>query len=356
MPDNMTSHYSPDTGRFSNPPSSSQRPMQATRMSLWQTLSLLWRLGFQRRGRAPAHRLVQHTPDMAAFLRPDARLKFIWFGHSTLLLNLDNTRILIDPVFSASASPFSLMFRRFQPPVLSVDALPAIDVILLSHDHYDHLDAKTIRAFRHTHTRFIVPLKVGQHLRKWGIAANRIDELDWCQSTRVGDLTFTATPSHHFSGRSLAGRNTTLWASWVIQGQRERLFFSGDSGYGEHFRAIGERFGPFDIAFMENGQYNERWPDSHMHPAQTVQAVVDVRARLFMPIHWGMFSLAFHDWADPVRDSSQLAREQALPIIMPMLGEVVTLGEPTLTHAWWESGVDTAPARCSTRDTVQDME
>ncbi|MEI7376338.1 MBL fold metallo-hydrolase [Dickeya chrysanthemi] len=335
MADPHAKHYSPETGRFFN-----LRPSTAPRMSLWQSLSLIWRLGFQRKGRVPEQRLPTQSPDLQAFLAADEHLKFIWFGHSTLLLNLDDTRILIDPVFSASVSPFSFMFRRFQPPVLAREALPNIDIILLSHDHYDHLDEQTIRAFRNSATRFIAPLKVGEHLKKWGIEAERIQELDWYQSHTFNGITFTATPSHHFSGRSLSGRNTTLWASWVIQGQRERLFFSGDSGYGEHFRDIGERFGPFDLAFMENGQYNQRWPDSHMHPEQTVQAVQDVRASLFMPIHWGMFALAFHDWADPVRHSSRLAREQQRPMIMPMLGEIVTLGTPTATPAWWEQQVD----------------
>lgn len=351
MADPHAKHYSPETGRFFN-----LRPSNAPRMSLWQSLSLLWRLGFQRQGRVPDKRLPELSPDLNAFLAADEHLKFIWFGHSTLLLNLDGVRILTDPVFSASASPFSFMFRRFQPPVLTREALPDIDIILLSHDHYDHLDEQTIRAFRDTTTRFIAPLKVGEHLQKWGIAAQRIEELDWYQSHTLNGITFTATPSHHFSGRSLSGRNTTLWASWVIQGQRERLFFSGDSGYGEHFRDIGERFGPFDLAFMENGQYNHRWPDSHMHPQQTIQAVQDVRARQFMPIHWGMFALAFHDWADPVRSSSQLAREQQLPIIMPMLGEVVTLGTPTATPIWWEQCTNPRQASLITDTAVQDVE
>ncbi|MCI4232074.1 MBL fold metallo-hydrolase [Dickeya dianthicola] len=351
MADPQAKHYSPETGRFFNP-----QPSTAPRMSLWQTLSLIWRLGFQRKGRVPDQRLPTQSPDLQAFLAADERLKFIWFGHSTLLLNLDDTRILIDPVFSASVSPFSFMFRRFQPPALAREALPDIDIILLSHDHYDHLDEQTIRAFRDTATRFIAPLKVGEHLKKWGIAAQRIQELDWYQSHTLNGITFTATPSHHFSGRSLSGRNTTLWASWVIQGQRERLFFSGDSGYGEHFRHIGERFGPFSLAFVENGQYNHRWPDSHMHPEQTVQAAQDLRAHLFMPVHWGMFALAFHDWADPVRRSSQLARERQLPMIMPMLGEVVTLGTPTATPAWWEKCADARQASLITDTAVQDVE
>ncbi|UUE11412.1 MBL fold metallo-hydrolase [Dickeya zeae] len=343
MPETITSHdtphYNRQTGRFFNP-----RPSVAPRMGLWQSLSLLWRLGFQRKGRVPAKRLPTVSPNLTAFLAADERLTFIWFGHSTLLLNLDDTRILIDPVFSGSVSPFSFMFRRFQPPVLAREALPTIDLILLSHDHYDHLDEQTIRAFRDTTTRFIAPLKVGQRLQKWGIDASRIQELDWYHSHTFNGIRFTATPSHHFSGRSMSDRNTTLWASWVIEGQRERLFFSGDSGYGEHFREIGERFGPFDLAFMENGQYNERWPDSHMHPEQTIQAVQDVKARQFMPIHWGMFALAFHDWADPVQHSSQLAQARHIPMLTPMLGEVVTLGTPTTTPMWWEKDVDALPS------------
>ncbi|ACS85129.1 MBL fold metallo-hydrolase [Musicola paradisiaca] len=351
MQDQTRQHYSAQTGRFFN-----TQPVTTPRISFWQSLSLIYRLGFRTTGRIPASRLPDITPDMAAFLTPDTHLKFIWFGHSTLLLNLDDTRILIDPVFSASVSPFSFMFRRFQPPALALEALPPIDIILLSHDHYDHLDERTIRFFRHTATRFIAPLKVGQHLRKWGIEANRIRELDWYHSLHDGDITFTATPSHHFSGRSLSGRNRTLWASWVIQGKTERIFFSGDSGYGSHFREIGERFGPFDLAFMENGQYNQRWPDSHMHPEQTVQAVQDVRARQFMPIHWGMFTLSLHTWDEPVQRTSRLAQAQGLAQLTPLLGEIVNLRHPPLANAWWETRLGDARQPALTDTAVQDME
>lgn len=331
MQDWNVAHYTEQTGRFFNTP----RPSTAPRIGLFGSLKLMYRLGFSGGERVPSVPLPTLSPDMAAFAAPAETVKFIWFGHSTLLLNLDGVVILTDPVFSPSVSPFSFMFRRFQPPVMALEALPEVDVILLSHDHYDHLDQRTIRFFRHKNTRFIAPLKVGKHLQKWGIERERIQELDWFDSHRDSGLTFTATPSRHFSGRSVSDGRRTLWASWVIEGKSERLFFSGDSAYDSHFQAIGERFGSFDLAFIENGQYDVRWPDSHMTPEQTVQAAQDLHARVFMPIHWGMFSLAFHPWWEPVARSSALAAARRQAMITPRLGEIATPRQ--VTSRWWET-------------------
>lgn len=324
-------HYSAQTKRFYNPTRSSS----AARIGLLGSLKLIYQLALARGERSPSAPLPTVTPDMAAFAAGSEQLKFIWFGHSTLLLNLDGVIILTDPIFSVSVSPFSFMFRRFQPPIAALEALPKVDIILLSHDHYDHLDRRTIRFFRHRSTRFIVPLKVGKHLRKWGIARERITQLDWFDSHRDDGLTFTAAPSRHFSGRGLSGNGSTLWASWVIEGKSQRLFFSGDSAYDSHFQAVGERFGSFDLAFIENGQYDVRWPDSHMTPEQTVQAAQDLNARVFMPIHWGMFSLAFHPWWESVARSSALATARQQAMITPRMGEIATPHQATTR--WWEA-------------------
>ncbi|WJV52289.1 MBL fold metallo-hydrolase [Prodigiosinella aquatilis] len=331
MSNQTVDHYSAETGRFYNP-----RKTTAPRLSLRESLSLLFKLGFDTASRIPTGKLPDIQPDMTTFLAPADHLKFIWFGHSTLLLNLEGKIMLVDPVFSATVSPFSFMFRRFQPAAITLDELPKVDIILISHDHYDHLDKKAIRFFLNQETAFIVPLKVGKHLQKWGIERSRIQELDWYDTLRYGNLTFTATPARHFSGRSPFAHNKTLWVSWVIQSQSERIFFSGDSSYDTHFKDIGERFGPFDLAFMENGQYDRRWPDAHMMPENTIQAVQDIQANVFVPIHWGMFTLSFHHWSEPVIRTSQLASERQLTMLTPRLGEIATKHLSPVSPAWWE--------------------
>lgn len=268
--------------------------------------------------------MPQIKPNLELFEKSSDALKFIWFGHSTVLLNLDGMKILIDPMFSTYASPIKGTFKRFQPPVLSLKELPSIDVIVISHDHYDHLDKKSIQFFKHQETRFLVPLGIKRYLLKWGIAEHKITELDWHESSKMGSINFTATPAHHFSGRSFLGHNTTLWASWVIEGSK-KVFFSGDSAYSPHFRDIGERYGGFDVAFMENGQYDKRWLYAHMMPQQTIQAIKDIQAKFFVPIHWSMFRLSTHHWLDPMMQSLTITKEHNVPMLSPFLGEVISI-------------------------------
>lgn len=285
--------------------------------------------------RKPKSKLPEVKPDIAEFLKQSPHLKFIWFGHSTLLLNLDGKIVLIDPVFGGHASPFSFMIKRFQAPVLKLEELPHVDVIVISHDHYDHLDKSTIEYFSDKSTGFIVPLGVGRDLEDWGVKASRIVELNWGQNVSHNGITFTATPARHFSGRGLFNRNKTLWASWVIKGKTESVFFSGDSGYGNHFKEIGLRYGPFDVTFIENGQYNERWPDVHMQPEETLQAHLDLNGKLFVPIHWGMFDLAPHNWSEPVERSYKMATAWDIPFLVPKLGQVVDISADNETTPWW---------------------
>lgn len=302
-----------------------------------ENLNLFKKMLFESDSRRPKNKLPEIKADLKLFMEKSDNLKFIWFGHSTLLLNMDGTTILIDPVFSKSASPFSFLVKRFQKAIFSLNELPAIDVILISHNHYDHLDKKSILFFKNKNTNFMVPLGVKNILIKWGIESWRITELNWYESAKISSTIFTATPARHFSGRGLFDRNKTLWASWVIEKRnKKRIFFSGDSGYGKHFEDIGLKFGEFDIAFIENGQYNEKWSDIHMMPEETVQAAIDLNAKHFVPIHWGMFDLSLHKWSDPIKNSYQIAKEKNISIIPPKLGKIIEEKKDDDHSIWWE--------------------
>lgn len=331
MENRKLSNFSPRSGKYRN-----LQPEGPVQPGFGDMIKVAREIFFNAAARAPRGRLPEVKPDMEALLVPGPRLKFIWFGHSTLLLNLGGQVILIDPIFSPTASPVGLVSNRFQAPLIQPWQLPGVDVIVISHDHYDHLDKMTIKAFIATPTRFMVPAGVGRHLRRWGLPAARIEELDWGQAADYGGITYQAAPARHFSGRGPGGFNKTLWASWIISSSAEKIFYSGDSSYCQHFQDIGSSYGPFELAFMENGQYDRRWPDSHMMPEDTVQAVIDVQARAFVPVHWGMFDLSLHHWADPIRRCFRRASERELAIITPRLGELVDTAIQRSYPQWWE--------------------
>lgn len=284
----------------------------------------------------PKTDLPEMKPDLNEFLLPSDELKVIWFGHSTFLLNMDGKIVLVDPIFSDYAAPVNLMVKRFQAPVLKLEELPTVDYVLISHDHYDHLDMKTIKFFQDKKTEFITPLGVGAYINEWGIPANRITQKDWWESINFGDVEFIATPSQHFSGRGIFDRNKTLWASWVIRSKNHNVYFSGDSGYDVHFKDIGDKYGPFDLAFMESGQYNEKWKEVHMLPEEAVKAYNDLKAKKYFPIHWGMFSLAFHQWYEPAEKLSLLSKEYDVDLVTPKIGELYSLNENNVTEQWWK--------------------
>jgi len=284
----------------------------------------------------PGEILPEVKPDMIEFTKISSRIKIIWFGHSSVLMNVSGKKILIDPVFSGSASPVGFMVKRFQKPVLELSGLPEIDYIVISHDHYDHLDMQTMKFFKDKKAEFIVPPGVGSHLRGWGIGAGRITELGWWEKTERGDIDFIAAPSQHFSGRSFTQKNKTLWASWIISSRKEKIFFSGDSGYDIHFSEIGKKYGPFDLAFIETGQYNEKWSTVHMLPHEAAQAYFDLGAKRYFPIHWGMFELALHPWFQPASDIAKEADSRGINLITPLLGEMITMDENLKTGRWWE--------------------
>ncbi|MGP8473641.1 MBL fold metallo-hydrolase [Burkholderia sp. PR2] len=259
-------------------------------------------------------------------------------GHSTLLLKLRGEFWLTDPVFAERASPFRRIGpKRFHAPPIALVDLPPLRGVLLSHDHYDHLDRETVLALAATTGVFVTTLGVGDRLIEWGIDAKKVRQIDWWQSIDVDGLTLTATPAQHFSGRSLFDGNSTLWASWVIVDDDLRVFFSGDTGYFDGFRTIGERLGPFDVTLLETGAYDPQWPHVHMQPEETVQAHIDLRGRTLMPIHNGTFDLAMHRWQEPFERVTALAMVRGVELSTPKMGERLDLNAPHRGERWWRT-------------------
>lgn len=272
---------------------------------------------------------------------PASGLRVTWLGHSTLLLEIDGSRVLIDPVWGKRASPLSWLGpKRWYPPPLALEELPALDAVVISHDHYDHLDHVTVIALREKNLLWVVPLGVGAHLEHWGIPPDRIVELDWWQSHQQGSLTLTATPARHFSGRSLGDRQPsggpTLWAGWAFIGPKHRAYYSGDTALFNELVDIGERLGPFDLTMIETGAYNALWRDVHLGPEQAVQAHILARGRVMLPVHWALFNLSIHGWTEPVERVLQAAEERNVSLILPKPGgRVEPTVQPQLVDRWW---------------------
>jgi L-ascorbate metabolism protein UlaG (beta-lactamase superfamily) len=277
------------------------------------------------------------TPLPADFHVSSDNIKFVWLGHSTILASIDGKVVLFDPIFSNAASPVSLVVKRFQPPVIDLASLPEIDIVVISHDHYDHLDMETIKQLHDRDISFVVPLGLGAHLEHWGVSAQKITELDWWEETEIDGLNLICTPSQHFSGRRGPYKEKrSLWASWLIKSPSQSVYFSGDSGYADHYRQIGERYGSVDLVFMDSGQYNARWRHVHNMPEEAVQAVLDMDGQLLVPIHWGMFTLSMHDWFEPpVRVLAEAARLD-VRVLTPLLGQLVDVSDMPENDEWWE--------------------
>ena len=263
-------------------------------------------------------------------------LRVTWFGHSSMFVEIDGVTVLIDPLWSERASPVSWVGpKRWYPSPVELRKLPKVDVVMISHDHYDHLDRSTIAGMADWATKFIAPLGVGAHLERWGIPVSRIVELDWWQSARVGSLEIIATPARHASGRISPQRNGTLWAGYVLAGASHRVWYSGDTGFHSELEEIGRRLGPIDVTLIEAGQYDADWPDWHLGPEQAVEAHRLVRGNLMIPVHWGLLNLAHHSWTEPVERVLAAAKCSNVEVLVPRPGESI---EPALELSrvrWW---------------------
>jgi L-ascorbate metabolism protein UlaG (beta-lactamase superfamily) len=261
-----------------------------------------------------------------------------WYGHSTAMIEIEGRRVLVDPVWSDRCSPSQLTGpKRLHEPPVALRDLPPLDAVLISHDHYDHLDMDSIQNLADLQAvPFLVPLGVGAHLERWGVPPTRIVELDWNERTSVAGLEFIATPARHFSGRGFS-RDGTLWSSWVIAGARRKVFYSGDTGYFPGFAEIGAEHGPFDVSLVQIGAYGDAWPDIHMLPEDGVATHVDVRGGLLVPVHWGTFNLALHDWAEPADRVWREAKARDVRLAVPRPGERVDVDNPPPVDGWWQA-------------------
>lgn len=285
-------------------------------------------------------------------LRPDKKLPFkqyefkdldskttavTWFGHSALLLEIGGKRFLLDPMFGEIPSPVPFFgTRRFDKPPINIEEMPTIDGVIFSHDHYDHLDYWTIKRIRNKVNHFFVPLGVAAHLKRWNVPEEKITEIDWWDEVTYEGINLVCTPTKHFSGRGFAN-HTSLSCSWVIYNKEKKIFFSGDGDYDKHFKQIGKKYGPFDLTLMECGQYDVRWPNIHMFPEQSVQAHIDVKGKVMLPIHWAALALAFHDWDDSINRAIKEGTKKNISITTPLMGERVVVDDSATypSKKWW---------------------
>jgi len=260
----------------------------------------------------------------------------VWFGHSSYFIRIENKNFLIDPVFSGNAAPLSFMIKAFPGSnIYKPEDMPAIDYLILTHDHYDHLDFKTVRKLRNKVNSIYCSLGVSSHLKYWGFDINKITEIDWWESKPLGEnISLTAAPARHFSGRGIK-RGQTFWSSFILKTKDHNLYLGGDSGYDLHFKEIGNKYGPFDIAILEAGQYNTMWPLIHMMPEEAVQAAVDLKAKSLLPVHWGKFTLALHAWDEPIKRILNKAKELNMKVHTPKIGQPLVLKDDFKTDTWW---------------------
>lgn len=319
-------------GRFHN--------LEETKLgvNLWEIPRIIYNQLTDRAAREPRKPLPVQPFAEEAFLAPAKNAKFIWYGHSVVLFRMNGKTILIDPMLGPDASPIApASTKRFSENTLQlIDDFPTIDLMLISHDHYDHLDYDSIQKLKAKTKQYYVALGVKRHLVSWGVAADQITEFDWWEESAFSDIKITLTPTRHFSGRGLTDRVKSLWGGWAFRNEQENIWFSGDGGYGSHFKEVGQRLGPFDFAFMECGQYNEDWHDIHLFPDESVQAALDAGVKKAMPVHWAGFSLSYqHTWQEPAEDFGEQANSHQLGVVFPRLGELFTVANAS-SKQWWQ--------------------
>jgi L-ascorbate metabolism protein UlaG (beta-lactamase superfamily) len=301
-------------------------------------VSTMWDFLLKKDQRTPDSELPQKPVDLHYFSESsENQLNVTWLGHSSLMINLDGYKILTDPVFESKISFFGPTRYNGDIP-LDIEQLPDIDVVIISHNHYDHLNKFSIQFLNDKTKKFIVPLAVGAQLESWSIPAEKIVELDWWETLKINsNFEITATPAQHFSGRSLTDRDETLWASFVVKGPLHKIFYSGDSGYFKGFKQIGETYGPFDMTFIETGAYNKKWHHIHMFPEETVQAHIDLKGNTLHPIHWGTFNLSLHSWFEPMQRLVNAADSHSVKVATPIVGETTLFKEYIPKKKWWEN-------------------
>lgn len=329
-------------GVFQNPVGARHRPSGST-----VELAKVYFRKEERRLRAPSAPVPLHATTLDDLARPPATgLRLTWMGHSSVLAEIDGRRVLFDPVWGERCSPFSFVGpRRLHPVPVPLASLGPLDAVVISHDHYDHLDMPTIRALAGTRTVFVVPLGVGAHLEHWGVPAERMHELEWNETVKTAGLSVTATPARHFCGRGLRNQQHTLWASWAVAGPEHRIYHSGDTGYFEGFKEIGAEHGPFDATMIQIGAYSAYWPDIHMTPAEGMRAHMDLQAGTpqgsaggpMLPIHWGTFNLAPHPWAEPAEWTKDAAGEAGQIAAFPRPGEPFEPAGTLPADPWWRA-------------------
>ena len=310
----------------------SPTPMMEDDISYWKMMRQFFK---KNKDRAPDGLLPSVKTDLMKL--NSSQPLIVWFGHSSYLIRIENKNFLIDPVLSDNASPLSFMIKAFPGSnIYKPEDMPAIDYLILTHDHYDHLDFKTIKKLRNKVKKIYCSLGISSHLKYWGVDISQVTEMDWWETEMVEeDISLTAAPARHFSGRGIK-RGQTLWSSFILKTREQNLYLGGDSGYDSHFKEIGNRYGPFDLAILEAGQYNTMWPLIHMMPEETVQAAVDLKTKALFPVHWGKFTLAMHAWTDPVTRVLAKAEELNMKVLTPKIGQPLILADNFQSEAWWQ--------------------
>ena len=317
-------------GAFANPSGKGPKLEGASQASV------MGEFFFKRGRRVPDRPLPVVRPHEAWTRAADTGFRATWLGHSTVLLEIDGRRVLTDPVFAERISPVSFVGpKRFHPTPAKLSALPQLDAVLLSHDHFDHLCASSIAELGRMQVPIVTALGVGAHLESCGVAPANITELDWNETAELPGLRLTATPAQHFSGRGPFSRNKTLWASWVIQSERRKVFFSGDTGLTDDFATIGRTHGPFDLVMLEVGAFHPSWGSIHLGPENALTAFDMLGGGTLLPVHWGTFNLALHDWEEPAETLLGLSEKQKKRILTPRLGEALEPERVDSVNPWW---------------------